>query len=93
MPGEVPGDTTNSKPSKISIYRTDPFSSRGGWAKPLLLWALRRYSGLSLREIGEAVGGMDYTAVSMAIKRFERKSNNQEYLQESIKIVKKKCEK
>jgi hypothetical protein len=29
----------------------------------------------------------------MAIKRFERKSNNQEYLQESIKIVKEKCEK
>jgi chromosomal replication initiation ATPase DnaA len=67
-------------------------SLRGDWAKPLLLWALRRYSELSLREIGEAVGGMDYTAVAMAIKRFERQSNNQEYLQESIKIVKEKCE-
>jgi chromosomal replication initiation ATPase DnaA len=68
-------------------------SLRGDWAKPPLLWALRRYSGLSPREIGEAVGGMDYTAASMAIKRFEQKSNNQEYLQESIKIVMEKREK
>lgn len=81
----------------IERLRDEPYavfmSLRGDWAKPLLLWALRRYSGLSLREIGEAVGGMDYTAVAMAIKRFEQKSNNQEYLQEWIKIVKVKCEK
>ena len=33
----------------------------------------RRYSGLTLREVGEAVGGKDYAAVSMAIKRLEQR--------------------
>jgi hypothetical protein len=30
----------------------------------------RRCTGLTLRALGEAAGGMDYTAVSMAVKRF-----------------------
>ena len=37
------------------------------------MWAARRYSGLTLREVGEAVGGKDYAAVSMAIKRLEQR--------------------
>jgi hypothetical protein len=44
---------------------------RGDWGKPLILWGLREYGGLTLREIGQQAGGMDYSAVGMAIKRFE----------------------
>jgi REP element-mobilizing transposase RayT len=47
---------------------------RGDWARPLVLWAARRYGGMTLAEIGKAVGGMDYAAVSMAIKRFEQRA-------------------
>ena len=46
---------------------------RGDWAKPLRLWALRRYSGMTLSEDGGAAGGVDYTADAMAVKRFEER--------------------
>jgi REP element-mobilizing transposase RayT len=48
-------------------------SARGDPALPLAMWAARRYAGLPLRQIGEAVGGKDYAAVSIAIKRLERR--------------------
>jgi hypothetical protein len=35
----------------------------------LVLRLARRYTGLTLRELGAAVGGMDYAALSIAIKR------------------------
>jgi len=65
---------------------------RGDWAKPLLLWTLRRYSGMTLKEVGDAVGGMDYTAVAMAIKRFEKKSESEKVLADLIRKVKAECE-
>ena len=52
-------------------------SLRGDWGKPLLLWAARRYAGMTLKDVGVAAGGMDYTAVAMAIKRFEQKVEKQ----------------
>ena len=66
---------------------------RGDWAKPLLLWALRRYSGMTLREVGEAAGGMGYTAVAMAIKRFEKRSEKDRKLRQLMQTVVAKCEK
>jgi chromosomal replication initiation ATPase DnaA len=47
---------------------------RGDWAKPLAMWAARRFCGLTLAEIGQHFGGMDYSAVSMALKRFDAKA-------------------
>ncbi len=47
---------------------------RGDYAKPLVMWAARRYCCMTLREIGDRLGGMDYGAVSMAIRRFERQA-------------------
>lgn len=44
---------------------------RGSFGKPLALWAARRYGGMTLREAGVAANGMDYTAVSMSVKRLE----------------------
>lgn len=40
-----------------------------------------------LREIGEAMGGMDHTAVSMAIKRCEAKAKQDASLQASMEQV------
>jgi REP element-mobilizing transposase RayT len=45
---------------------------RGGLGKGLTMWAARRYGGLTLRETGDAVGGLDYAAVSVALTRLER---------------------
>lgn len=50
------------------------FARRGGTGRALAMWAARRYGGLTLRETGEAVGGLDYAAVSIAIKRLVRQA-------------------
>jgi len=45
---------------------------RGRWGDPgasLVMWLARQYTGLTLREIGQAVGGKDYAAVAMSIRR------------------------
>jgi len=65
---------------------------RGDWAKPLLLWVLRRYSGMTLSEVGGAVGGMNYTAVAMAIKRFEKCAEKAPDLSQWMRAVKHECE-
>ncbi len=81
----------------IERLRNEDFKTfntrRGDWAKPLLLWALRRYSGMTLAAIGDAVGGMDYTAVAMAIKRFEKRSEKEQSLRKLIHVVGQQCEK
>lgn len=46
---------------------------RGDWGRPLALWLARRFCGLTLRELGTQAGGMDYAAVSIMLKRFERR--------------------
>ena len=68
--------------------KRDTFMSRrGDWARPLLLWAARQHTGLTLREIGEAAGGMDYTAVAMAVKRFEQKATRDPNLRRRMKQI------
>jgi REP element-mobilizing transposase RayT len=56
---------------------------RGDWARPLAMWAARGYAGMTLREIGAALGGRDYGAVSMAIKRFEAQAAHSRTLAEA----------
>ena len=58
---------------------------RGDWGKPLAMWAARLYGGMTLREVGERLGGMDYAAVSVALKRFARKANEDENLRGRMK--------
>lgn len=42
---------------------------KSDWGRDLALWLGRRHCGLSLKELGEAVGGMEYAAVSKAVTR------------------------
>ncbi|MFC1497944.1 transposase [Verrucomicrobiota bacterium] len=49
---------------------------RGDWGKPLVLLMARLYCGMTLKEIGAAVGGMDYAAAGIKIKRFQEKVEN-----------------
>lgn len=46
----------------------------------LILVVARRCCGLTLRELGMQVGGLDYAAVSIAIKRFEKSSRKSKTL-------------
>jgi REP element-mobilizing transposase RayT len=59
---------------KARGQRWAEFSGRhGDPGLAMALYVARRSTGLTLRALGEAAGGMDYTAVSMASKRFERR--------------------
>ena len=53
--------------------RTEFLCRRGDCGPALVMWLARRYCGMTLREIGEAMGGKDYAAVSDRIRRFERR--------------------
>lgn len=69
------------------------YIERHDWGRDLALWAGRRYSGRILGEIGEKVGGLDYTAVSMAIKRLEAKAQEDRVIRSALKRLKKECDK
>ena len=52
------------------------FGRRGDPGRGLVLYLARMHSGLTLSQIGAKAGGMEYKAVSMAVKRFETKLSN-----------------
>lgn len=60
---------------------------RGDYGKGLVLWAARRYTGMTLGQIGEAVGGIDYSAVSKVVARFEVKARKSRQLRQYQKKV------
>ena len=47
--------------------------AHGSGALAAALYVSRHYSDHSLRELGRSVGGMQYPAVTMAIRRFEKR--------------------
>jgi len=52
--------------------RWEDFRDRhGDWGRDLVLWLARWTTGMTLSQIGKQVGGLDYAAVGMAIRRFE----------------------
>jgi hypothetical protein len=65
---------------------------RGVVARPLVLWAARRFGRMTLREIGQAVGGLDYTAVAMAIRRLEDRTKRDHECATLMDRVRIKCE-
>jgi REP-associated tyrosine transposase len=48
-------------------------SAHGSGARAAALYVSRHYSDQSLRELGQLAGGMEYPAVTMAIRRFEKR--------------------
>lgn len=59
---------------KVRGEKWEQFAGRhGDPGRALALYVARRCTGLTLSALGEAAGGMDYTAVSMAVKRFEQR--------------------
>ena len=45
-------------------------------------WLGRKRGGVGLRELGQLAGGLDYTSVSLAVKRFEKRRGRLKRLQE-----------
>jgi chromosomal replication initiation ATPase DnaA len=57
----------------------------------MVLYLGRRHSGLTLRELGEAMGGMDCSAVSGGIIRFGKKLKRDSELRKQVARIVKKC--
>ena len=52
--------------------RSKWLGKHGDWGKWLVLQLARRYTGMSLSELGAQLGGKDYAAVSMGLRRFDK---------------------
>lgn len=52
---------------------TEWLNRHGDWGKWLVLKIAREYTGMTLRELGTAMGGMDYAAVCMGLRRFDHR--------------------
>ena len=63
----------------------------GDWGRDLALWAGRCYGGLTLGELGARVGGVDYTAVAMGVRRLASRAQKDRELRSAMKRVAKEC--
>jgi REP element-mobilizing transposase RayT len=63
--------------SVVEDLRGEPASGwlarHGDWGKWLVLLLARRYTGMTLGQLGAQAGGIDYAAVGMGLRRFERR--------------------
>jgi hypothetical protein len=53
----------------------------------LFLWGVRRWSGLTLKEAGRQAGGINFSAVSKAIQRFEQEAKHEPHRQKLQKFI------
>lgn len=76
---------------EVERLRGEPYatfmSRRGDWGRPLLLWGAKAYTGLTYHEIGAQIGGADYSAVHMMIKRFTEKAKGDRFLARQIRSL------
>jgi putative transposase len=71
--------------------RWEEFRDRyGDWGRDLALYLGKKDFGIKLRELGEAAGGMDYMSVSAAVKRLERRAQNDAALSAALNRCRKK---
>ncbi len=56
----------------------------GDWGRDLALYLARKRGGMKLKELGEAVGGMDYASVSATVKRFERRAQRERSVAKAV---------
>ncbi|MBN2685981.1 MAG: transposase [Pontiellaceae bacterium] len=57
---------------------------RGDWGKAAVFYLSRIHAGMTLKEIGDAAGGMKYPAVSQLVKRFEKRLSVDSELQKTV---------
>lgn len=69
----VPFEKIVSVVEELKGERFADFSNRyGDWGLSMVLYLARMHSGLTLAQIGDMAGGMDYKAVDTRLRRFRR---------------------
>ena len=54
------------------------------WGRDLAFWLAQRYAGLTLKELAQRGGGLDYTTVGYGIKQIERRRQAESRLRQGI---------
>lgn len=67
--GEVVAAVERIRRERWGVFR----DRQGDWGRDLVLYLLRRYGGMTLREVGAWAGGMTWSAVSVAIRRLSQR--------------------
>jgi putative transposase len=65
----------------------------GDSGRDLALWCARRYTGLTLKELGAKAGGVDYAGVSLAILRLEHRAKKDRDLRHVMTALETICKK
>ena len=55
------------------LKRAAWLGKHGDWGKWLVLRLARRHTGMTLSELGAELDNMDYAAVSIGLRRFEKR--------------------
>ena len=56
-----------------------------------MLWAARRYGGLTLREARAQAGDTDYSAVALAVRRVKERAGHDRALRRAMRTVEREC--
>ena len=66
---------------KVKGEKWESFRDRhGDWGRDLVMYLARRRCGMKLAELGAALGGLDYATVSVAVRRFGERMDQDESL-------------
>lgn len=57
----------------------------GDWGRDLVLYVARRRAGMTLKGLGQAVGGLDYRSVGWAVQRMEERLQGDRFLGQKLK--------
>jgi chromosomal replication initiation ATPase DnaA len=72
----------------VKKEKWEMFNDRhGDWGRDMAFWVARRRAGMTINQLGEMAGGLDYSAVSEAIRRFERKKWNRAEVKKALRRV------
>jgi len=69
------------KGEKWAVFR----DRHDDWGRDLVLYLARRRCGMKLGELARAAGGISYTSVAMAVKRFERRAKEEKEVWEVLR--------
>jgi chromosomal replication initiation ATPase DnaA len=59
----------------------------GSEARNVAIWLLRQKGGLTLREIGQLFGGIDYAAISQRVRRLNQRIGKRKRLRATCKML------
>ncbi len=90
---EISGMRDLSKVVKVEdlIRVAQQMTKEESLRRKLTLYTLRRYSPMSLNEIGERMGGLRYQAVSQSVRRLEETAKRNSHLRRLLETINAKC--